>query len=802
LLLLVSLSLKAGELVSFADETVCPLDVIWVPPAVLPYVGQDPAHFEVELEADQIDIPEPDILLLTGGAFISQGAQSIQSDEIVFDKRTFTVTAGEAVLQSYKGDRVVVDALDLQLETRIGQADNVQFQIVNRSATPKGEAIDLDENNYVKQGSTDNAPKEADTELDAENLSGVRVGSRGYADTLYFDGHDRERFENVVYSNCVAGDDSVLVEATELVFDHATGVGRGKQVRVLFFGQPIMYFPSVSFPLNNERKTGFLFPTFGYSQKSGLDLRLPFYWNIAPDRDATFEGRLITNRGVQLTGEHRYLGVSAGGEYNGVLRAELMPEDRIFGGSRYGWSYQHDQTMEQWDTNFILDVDLGYVSDTEYLNDFGDSLEVSSTSYLPQTVNLRADPYDIFVENETLLIDVDVSAYQNVLPGLDDDGAPYERSPGIAVSWNKSYPLTFKDPVDLKTPKFGELLDHSTRLSLSPQVDSELVNFSHPSSDKTHGLRLDIQPAVALRLDRVYGAIVPKLTYAYTSYNVSGQPSEKPSSPTRSIFLFEVATELLLERDLVWQGVDYVQTLTPRLSYYYVPYKDQSDLPVFDSGSVGFNNIVDAYLGDGFWGADRIQDLQGFTLGLESDTYTSESGERLMKWTLAQQVYFSDREVILNTGDAPETSSYSPLLGELDFNITPQWTASGFVNWDWDDRKLDEWRLSSEFIPGPRRKFNFTYKNEGDDKRNLQLGINLPLAPRWQLGVAGLFGDSSGGEYSEISLGYDACCWATSVKLVDKNLDQRGDSLVMLTLRLKGLGEFSMGDVFGPFRKQ
>ncbi|HIB06964.1 MAG TPA: LPS assembly protein LptD, partial [Gammaproteobacteria bacterium] len=289
--------------------------------------------------------------------------------------------------------------------------------------------------------------------------------------------------------------------------------------------------------------------------------------------------------------------------------------------------------------------------------------------------------------------------------------------------------------------------------------------------------------------------------------SVSGQPIGKPSSPTRSIFLFEVASELFLERDIIWGGVDYVQTLVPRLAYHYVPYKDQSDLPVFDSGSVGFNNIADAYLSDGFWGADRIQNFQGFTLGLESDTYASESGDRMMKWTLAQQVYLADREVTLNTGDASATSSYSPLLGELDFNITQQWNASGFASWNWDDSEFDGWRVGSAYTPGSRRQINLAYQSEGDDNRNLEIGLNWPLAPRWQLGASGLFGESEdGGQYTRISLGYDACCWAIRLELEDRpiveddNSEESGGSRIMFTLRLKGLGTISSGEVLGLSR--
>jgi len=792
-LLLISLTIRADLSVSFADKAICPIDVIWLPPAVLPYVGRDPTSLQVELESDQIDMPEPHVLKLTGGASVTQGAQSIYAENIVFDKKLFTLETGEAVVQTHEGDRLVVDSLELQLETRIGRAENVQFQIARRGVItlPSGEVISVGKEGWTSA--------QTDTGPDAQERVKVTARSRGRADSLYFEGHDRERLENVVYSSCVAGDDTVLMEASEITLDHATGIGIGKHLKVRFFDVPILYFPTVSFPLTDERKTGFIFPTFGYGQDWGFNFRLPFYWNIAPDQDATFEWRVMANRGVQTAGEYRYLGTTAGGDYSsGVLRAEYLPQDRKYGSSRYGWSYDHHLNTQRWDTDFILDVDLGYVSDPSYLDDLADNLQVSSASHIPQTVNLTVDPYDIFVEEEDLRANLDFSAYQSVDAELTDDEEPYARLPGLTVTWDKTYDLSAEDQSD------SYLRDDSTHFSLRPEVDSELVNFDHGSNNKTEGLRLDIQPAFSLRMERQYGAITPKLTHAYTAYSVSGQPIGKPSSPTRSIFLFEVASELFLERDIIWGGVDYVQTLVPRLGYHYVPYKDQSDLPVFDSGSVGFNNIADAYLSDGFWGADRIQNFQGFTLGLESDTYASESGDRIMKWTLAQQVYLADREVTLNTGDASATSSYSPLLGELDFNITHQWNATGFASWNWDDSEFEEWRVGSAYTPGSRKQVNFTYQSEGDDNRNLEVGLNWPLAARWQLGVSGLFGESEDdGQFTRISLGYDACCWAIRVELEDRPIvedddsEESGGSRIMFTLKLKGLGTISSGEELG-----
>jgi len=835
-LLLASLTTRADLSVSFADEAICPVDVIWLPPAVLPYVGRDPTSLQVELESDQIDMPEPHVLILTGGASVTQGAQSIYAENIVFDKNMFSLETGKAVVQTHEGDRLVVDSLELQLETRIGRADNVQFQIARRGVIAKGKVVDpggvshdtsgftyavagrigsvkgprsytppdvitLPSGEAISIGKEDWTSAQADTGPDAQERVQVTARSRGRAESLYFEGHDRERLENVVYSSCVAGDDTVLMEASEIILDHATGIGIGKHLKVRFFDVPILYFPTISFPLTDERKTGFLFPTLGYGQDWGFNLRLPFYWNIAPDKDATFEWRVMANRGVQTAGEYRYLGTTAGGDYSGVLRAEYLPEDRKYGSSRYGWSYDHHLNTQRWDTDFILDVDLGYVSDPSYLDDLADNLQVSSASHIPQTVNLAVDPYDIFVEEEDLRADLDFSTYQSVDTELTDDEEPYARLPGLSVTWDKIYDLSAEDRSD------RYLRDDSTHFSLRPEVDSELVNFDHGSDDKTEGLRLDIQPAASLRMERQYGAITPKLTHAYTAYSVSGQPSGKPSSPTRSIFLFEVASELFLERDINWGGVDYVQTLVPRLDYHYVPYKDQSDLPVFDTGSVGFNNIADAYLGDGFWGADRIQDFQGFTLGLESDTYASESGDRMMKWTLAQQLYLADREVTLNSGDAPATSSYSSLLGELDFNFTRQWSANSFASWNWDDSEFDEWRVGSAYTPGPRKQVNLTYQSGGDDNRNVEVGLNWPLAPRWQLGAGGLFGEhEDDGQYMRISLGYDACCWAIRVELEDRPIvedddsEESGGSRIMFTLRLKGLGTISSGEVLGLSR--
>ena len=805
--------LSAEPPLSFASATTCPPDIISIPDELLPYVSKDASGQPINLEADQIDLPEKDVLILTGAAVVTQGAQGIYAERIQVDREAMSLQAEQTVvLHSISGDRITADFLTLDIETRIGLARNVTFQVAQREPLPKpkvaapdtvgstpdvirlptGEVIPV-----VKPPIGTKAISAGGGPAPADEPRQIKAQARGSAEQVFLEGHDRERLQNAVYSRCVAGDDSVLLEAREIILDHATGIGTGKHMKVRFLGAPIAYFPWVSFPIDDERKTGFLFPSLGYGESQGFNFHLPYYWNIAPERDATFTGYYMAARGLQAVGEYRYMGETAGGNYAGRLRGELMPHDSKFGDSRYGWSYEYQQSMRRWDTDFDISADVGYVSDTAYLDDLSDSLEVSSAAHVPQTMTLAADPFDIFLEGENLALQADLSAYQTVDANVDKASEPYSRLPGIVVTWDRTFGLSLQDAS-------GYLRDDSTRFTLRPEVDSELVNFGHSSSDKTKGMRLDIQPAMSLSMERTYGSVTPKLTYAYTGYNVTGQPAGKPSSPTRSIYLLEVASELFLEREVSWQSVDYVQTLVPRLSYHYVPYKNQDDLPVFDTGSVGFNNIADAFLGDGFWGSDRIQDFQGFTLGLESETYRAKTGERLMKWSLAQQVYLADRQVSLDSDDEPQTSSLSPLLGEIEFQVRRDWSTNGFISWNWDASEVENWRASARYSPDFRRAAGVSYQSE-EAGNNLELDLSWPLGARWQLGAAALISqmeNEDGGEYTRVSLGYDACCWAVQATLEDRprqNDDDGAGTQFMLTLQLKGLGTISTGDFSSGF---
>jgi len=815
-------SALADTPIVFADETTCPADVIGIPENLLPYISRDPARLPINLEADQIDIPSPEQLELKGGALATQGARGIYADEIRFDKRTLSLEATNAILYSENGDRITAEGLALEMETRIGSARDVTVQFARRDPIPKrkvadfsgttfdpsgftiaaagaqgsikgpaatppdvirlpsGEILKLDFGDPVKDSAS------ADSSEDDEPFQ-VRAKARATASALFLEGHDRERFQDVVYSRCVAGDDSVLIEASEITLDHASGMGTGEHLKLRFYGVPIAYVPRLSFPITDERKSGLLFPTIGYGQNWGFNVEVPYYWNIAPERDATFSGRYMASRGLLASGEYRYMGEAAGGDFRGILRGEFMPDDSKYGSSRYGWSYEHRQNLYQAGSSFSLGADIGEVSDQAYLDDLSDNLQVSSASHIPQRVDLSIDPMDIFLENEDLSINADATAYQTLDSSVSEADEPYSRLPGVRVSWNKAFALNADDPD-------GWLQDNSTRFSFKPRLVSELVNFGHSSATKTTGMRWDNQMSLAVPMERTYGEITPKLTYAHTAYSVENQPADQPSDPTRGIYLLEVDSKLFFERDVTWRGSDHTQTLLPSLTYHYVPYEDQDDLPVFDSGSVGFDNIADAFLDSGFWGSDRIQNFQGFTLGLSSETYAEGSGEDLLSWQLAQQIYFAEREVTLN-GSGADSSDFSPLLADATFQVTKHISTNGFANWNWEDSEIGSWRLGGRYSPDFRREFGASYRWE-ETESNLELDLTWPLAPRWQLGAAALIGQSDtndSGSYSRVSLGYDACCWALQVALEDRPREDEDEGGVqfLATFSLKSLGRIS-----------
>jgi len=764
LVLVVSGPAPAGAPISFAGPSACVADRIATPATLLPYLGQDNSGFPIELAADQINSPESDVLTLLGNASVVQGAQAVYADRMVFRRDDRVVeAAGGVVMHSIRGDRITADLLQLDLETRIGRADNMHFQMAteDRSITscPSGGCLAKNRN-------------------DQPDVPGAPVSLRGYAKHAFFQGHDRERLENVEFSRCVEGDDSVVLAASQIILDHSTGEVTGRNLRVRFFSVPIFYFPTVTFPINNDRKTGFLFPTIGFGGENGAQLAVPFYWNIAPERDATITAEYLSARGILLRGDYRYIGKTDIGDFSGQVRSEIIPDDRKFGDERYGLSLLHDQ---QFGAHWSGRIDLGYVSDSAYLDDFGDSLTATSADYVPQEAELKYETSGWLLPEDDFKFGLRFSDFEIIDPAINEENKPYARLPEVTLGWH---------------PRIEGSLHESN-------FGAVWTRFDHPALSKTEGDRLNVRPSLKMHLGRGFGYVRPQLDLDITSYSLdrrtrygfSGFDQLKPGS---MVPVFSVDSGLYLQREIIRGGQGHIVKLNPRLFYVFVPFVDQRDQPIFDDAEYDGGPFAP----NRFHRTDRVGDTNRVSIGIDSQVLDSVTEKQWFQVGLAQMLYFSDRKVRAEVGPgaAPLTDRVSDLFGNVGVSLTDEVSTSAEAVWDWENEEISSatWRLDYR---GRGRQAELSYVHE-ESKEQIAAEFIVPLTPRLLGSFKNVYSlKRSESLYTGFSLGYDSCCWAVQFEVLRDREDDsdgwRDSTEYMLRLQLKDLGGISSSAIEG-----
>lgn len=710
---------------SMADELeICIPDVIEVPRLGAPTEGPT-EQLPAVLEADEIESPDSDTLILRGDAQMERASQTVYADELIYHKQEDRAEArGNVVLYSPAGDRMKTSYAEIQLETLIGHAEASEFKLAHGG-------------------------------LKAPEPGTVFVSARGTAEKVWFEGHDVVRLEDGRVTRCVEGQDSVFVEADELILDQTTGVGLAKHVKLRFFGVPIFYFPRLSFSIDDRRKTGFLFPTLGSEGDSGFALGVPFYWNIAPDKDATFTARYLSDRGVQGAAEFRYLGST----YRGIFEGEFLPGDDEFGDDRAAARFEHDQDLSaKWDTL----IDLQWVSDEDYLDDFSNNVQISSATHVPQNgrLNYRGNVWDFSAR---------LSGYQTVDRRIPEQSRPYNRLPELTLS---------ADPFeDYRGIDYG--------------FDSELVNFDR--DERIRGLRLDASPYLSYPVERLWGFIEPKVKLRYTSYSLSGVPEEFSDTPSRTIPITSLAGGIFLERDTSWLGEPFINTLEPEFFYLYIPEENQDEFPVFDTGEVSLNNFNNMFRDNRFFGPDRVGDANQLTLALTSRMIERDTGREWMRGRIGQIFFFKDREVQL-FGE-PDTESVSDTVGEVRAELTDSIDSTAFVQYNTEDSELRTARFDVRYQPHPRKELSLGYRFSKNSIEQTDLEARWPVSPAWQFNLRNRYSieDSQNLETS-VGLEYNACCWKFRIfgqRRVDNNEEYR--NAVAIELEFVGLGSIQTG---------
>ena len=679
----------------------------------------------VELLGEEVESVGDELVRLKGDAEVKRGRQSMAADEIIYHRQSDEVEGkGNVVVRSQRGDQFKSTYARFHVETQIGFADEVEFELA------------------------DEGPGRDDK---------VIVAGRGHADKINFEGQDVARLENVTYSNCVKGQDDVLMTASEMTLDQATGRGTAKNATIKFKGVPIFYSPYLSFPINNERKSGFLAPSIGTESDSGFILATPYYFNLAPDYDATLTPRYYSKRGPQLAGEFRYLLPTGQGHIYG----EVLPSDDLFNDkNRTALVFKHQQDItERWDAN----INLQHVSDTSYYRDFSNDIQRWSASYLPQTANTgyRTDHWNF---------SAGLFSYQVIDDTVASSAEPYDRLPRLRARSN--YPV------------------HSSGVRYG--LETELVQFDH--DEKVDGLRWDATPYVEYPLDKIWGFVTPRASLRHTSYNLSGQAAGLSDSPSRTVPVFSVDSGLFFERKASWNKLPFIQTLEPRLFYVNIPEENQDDIPLFDTSSLNLNNFSNIYREHRFFGRDRVGDTNQLTIGLTSRMLSTDTGQEWMRASIGQVYFLDDREVNLTPGTI-NTTDKSDLLAEITARLTDNWRTSAYLQWDESASELAQARANINFNEGKLKRFGLSYRYINNLQKQIGINVRWPLAPRWQF----IFDDQYSIKQSEnlralLGLEYDGCCWKTRVyaqRRIDSNNEFRNSFI--FELELDGLGSISAG---------
>ncbi|MEO0575841.1 MAG: LPS assembly protein LptD [Pseudomonadota bacterium] len=577
--------------------------------------------------------------------------------------------------------------------------------------------------------------------------------SRGAASLLRINQNGTIRLESVDYTSCPPENNDWLVSADKIRLDTDAGFGEARNLKISFKGVPFMYTPYLSFPISAQRKTGFLLPDFGQSARNGIDISIPWYWNIAPSYDATITPRVLSRRGIQLDTRVRYLT----GNSRGEAQIAHLPSDDLVGLNR---------TLLRWSntTDFAgrwrAFADVTDVSDSQYLEDLGGSLSSASATHLNRTLGVG-------YFGRHWRVDARVTNYQTIDEVISTTEVPYRILPRIGLN--------------------GRWADLAGGLSF--ELDAEAGRYERAVG--VTGSRMHVAPRLSLPLERNGLYIKPALSWAFTHYRLDEDISVSDREQTRSLPIASLDAGMKLERET--GGGKYRQTLEPRLYYVHVPFRDQSALPVFDTIQP-ITSIEQLYRDNRFIGIDRIGDTDQVTLGLTSRLLNQQTGKTVVKATIGQSRYLSTQAVSL-PGVEPLSGNSSDYIAELAVNVWGNWNVDFAQQWSTENSETSRSEVRLQYLPGGNRVVNLAYRFRRDAVDQGDISWSWPIASRWN--VVGRYNYSFREDKTLerfFGVEYESCCWG--IRLVSRRFisrrDGTSDSTISLQLELKGLT--SVGD--------
>ena len=515
-----------------------------------------------------------------------------------------------------------------------------------------------------------------------------RNNAQGKADRIDFHAQDQATVIDGTYSTCEGPDPDWYLKSSQLDLDSGRDVGTAHSSVVYFKGVPILGAPAMSFPLSDARKSGLLPPTVGTTNKGGFEVTVPYYVNIAPNRDLTLYPKMYAQRGLQLGADGRYLGES----YNGETKVEALFNDQQTKTNRYAISSIHTHVLAP---GLWYNWNINAASDDDYPSDFSRTITTSSQRLLGRDLALTYAP-------SFWSMSVRASNFQVLQDPITPITRPYDRLPQINFNAGKQDVNGF-----------------------DWNIDSELTRFWHP--DLLRGDRFIVNPRIAYPFIRPGYFLTPKMSLHATTYRLDSPTTSGDTSLTRVLPTFSLDSGLVFERDAAFFGKPMIQTLEPRLFYVYTPYKDQSNYPLFDTAEADLS-FAQLFSENRFIGSDRISDANQVTAALVS-RYIETNGAERIRLALGQRFYFRDQRVTL--GSAP-IENRSDLLVSAYGQLTTALAVEGNVQYSQTQHSMSRANYGAHWMPAPRKVLNLQYRR---DKLNaleqVDMSAQWPLAQRW-----------------------------------------------------------------------
>lgn len=622
----------------------------------------------------------------------SEADSPIEDTAVKIYEKTITIKANR-VEGVYKQEMEAIGNAKLCYGDNTLTADRMKYF----QSTDEVEAIGnlrLDRKNDIIEGTY----LKLNLETDVGYLSEPRYfmkdsDGRGAGKKLLFEGKNQYRLQQGSYTTCPTDQEDWFILADDLKIDSEKEVGVARNVSVRFKGVPILYTPWMDFSYSGQRKTGMLAPVVGNTARSGADLALPFYINIAPNIDATIAPRVMSKRGFMINNELRYIGNNVRGQF----LADVLPNDIDTHQTRYGVAFQHHQHLGHGWTGLF---DYNRVSDDRFLRDLTNNLSQTSRTNLLQQAGLNY--------HGTLGIDgaVTFSVMAMQFQTLQDPNvilnpflltfSPYKRLPQVTMNAIKR---------NVAGMDFG--------------LDTTWTNFAHPSF--IEGKRLTLFPTVSVPLRNSYGFITPKFGLHYTTYDLSQSVGDQGRNPDRMIPIVSLDSGVIFERDLEIGGNRYIQTLEPRVFYVYAPFKNQSFLPNFDSAGSDFS-FAQMFTENRFSGHDRINDANRITFALTSRFLEPNTGNERLRMAVGQQFRFTDRRVILDTSQV--TSRKADFIAALAGRLTREISSDINIQLDQQSLRTEIIRAGISYRPELGKVINLGYRYTRDVRETTDIPVN------------------------------------------------------------------------------